>query len=196
MTSGTLVSLAGFEVRLTRKAVRNLNLRISRDGRELRISAPYRISVRQVEQFVASKRTWIHRTQQRLQAQALIAPCDLGSHERQQLLAEILRLAPPWEQRVGAKASEYRIRRMKTRWGSCNVKVGRVWLSLELARYPRECLEYVLVHELVHLHEASHNARFYRLLEEAMPDWRDRRSLLRSGRLVIEPAEPVSDARS
>ena len=61
---------------------------------------------------------------------------------------------------------------MKTRWGSCNTRDHRVWLNLELAKKPASCLEYVLVHELVHLIERHHNARFYACMDRALPHWR------------------------
>lgn len=67
---------------------------------------------------------------------------------------------------------------MKTRWGSCNTQAKRIWLSVELAKKSPKCLEYVLVHELVHLFERNHNARFKAYMDAFLPDWRDRRALL------------------
>ena len=61
---------------------------------------------------------------------------------------------------------------MKTRWGTCNVKEGRIWLNLQLAKKPPECLEYVIIHELTHLLEPGHNQRFYQLMDRFLPDWR------------------------
>lgn len=113
------------------------------------------------------------------------APSDQVGRERaisawyrEQLTALIPELRARWEPIVGAAPSEVRIRRMTTLWGSCNVVARRVWLNLELARRPVRSIEYVLVHELVHLHERYHNARFYRLMGEALPDWRERREEL------------------
>jgi predicted metal-dependent hydrolase len=87
-------------------------------------------------------------------------------------------LAARWEERIGEKASEWRIRRMRTRWGSCNTGARRIWLSLALVKKPVRCIEYVIVHELVHLLERKHNARFYAHMDEFMPDWRERRTEL------------------
>lgn len=75
---------------------------------------------------------------------------------------------------------------MKTRWGSCNPEAGRVWLNLELAKKPVACLEYILVHELVHLIERSHNDRFRELLNRAMPKWRLHRDELNRAPLAHE----------
>ena len=77
-----------------------------------------------------------------------------------------------WEARLGVEVAEVRIRQMKTRWGSCNARARRVCLNLDLIRRPSRCLEYVLVHELVHFFERRHNARFYGFMDELVPDWR------------------------
>jgi predicted metal-dependent hydrolase len=67
---------------------------------------------------------------------------------------------------------------MKTKWGSCNIKERRIWLNLELAKKPIECLEYVLVHELVHLLEKHHNERFQAYMDKYLPQWRQCREIL------------------
>jgi len=100
---------------------------------------------------------------------------------RQQLQAMLPALLAQWQPVVGAEAAECRIKRMSTRWGSCNPRARRIWLSLELIKQPLECIDYVVVHELVHLHEASHNHRFRALMDQCMPDWRERRRLLNAG---------------
>lgn len=83
-----------------------------------------------------------------------------------------------WERVVGASAGRVSVRRMKTRWGSCNHGSGSILLNTELAKKPPECLEYVLVHELVHLLEPTHNTRFVTLMDEHMPAWRHYRRVL------------------
>ncbi len=97
---------------------------------------------------------------------------------RRQLAERIPVLIAHWEPRLGVQVAEWRIRRMKTRWGTCNIRARRIWLNLQLATKPPECLEYVVVHEMVHLHERLHNARFYAWMDRCLPDWRDRRRLL------------------
>jgi predicted metal-dependent hydrolase len=97
---------------------------------------------------------------------------------RARLREEVDEIYPRWESVVGQEAVEYRIKRMKTLWGSCNAAAGRIWLNLELVKKPRECLEYILVHELVHLIERHHNDRFMELMDRFMPDWRSRRDEL------------------
>jgi predicted metal-dependent hydrolase len=81
-------------------------------------------------------------------------------------------LIAKWEAALGVKVNRVFVRRMKTRWGSCNPRTRNIHLNSELAKKPRECLEYVTVHELIHLLEPSHNARFVALMDKSMPNWR------------------------
>jgi predicted metal-dependent hydrolase len=102
----------------------------------------------------------------------------------EQLAREILEQLIPsfvakWQQVLGVQVREVRIRKMKTRWGSCNPQARRIWLNAELAKKPLECVEYVIVHEMVHFLEQRHNDRFYRLMDETLPDWRARRAQLK-----------------
>ncbi|WP_262250328.1 M48 family metallopeptidase [Parapedobacter soli] len=75
-------------------------------------------------------------------------------------------------------APPFRIRRMKTKWGSCAVDKSRVWFNIELAKKPLDCIEYVVVHELVHLLERHHNKRFILLMDKHLPSWRTQKKLL------------------
>jgi len=88
-------------------------------------------------------------------------------------------MAARMEARCSVRASSWRVRSMRTRWGSCQVVKGIVTLNAQLARYPRQCLEYVVCHELCHLHEPSHNARFHALMDRFYPDWNGVKKLLR-----------------
>lgn len=96
---------------------------------------------------------------------------------------EVLRALPDvverMEARIGVHAARWSIRMMKTRWGSCTPKTGAIRINARLAAYPPECLEFVVAHELVHLLEPSHNARFHALLDEFCPDNRHLAKLLR-----------------
>lgn len=97
---------------------------------------------------------------------------------RRELRKLIAPMLVKWEACVGKPVSEVRIKRMKTRWGSCNADAGRIWLNLELIKKPVACLEYVLVHEMVHLHERHHNDRFLKRMDALMPTWRVHRDEL------------------
>jgi predicted metal-dependent hydrolase len=105
---------------------------------------------------------------------------------RARLGALIPDLVERWEPVVGHRADEVRIRKMKTKWGSCNIDARRIWLNLELAKKPPRCIEYILVHELVHLAERHHNDRFRALMDRHLPDWRTRRDELNAAPLAHE----------
>lgn len=97
---------------------------------------------------------------------------------RTQLKKIVPDLVAKWEERISVKSADFGIKKMKTKWGSCNTEAKRIWLNLELAKKPKECLEYIIVHELVHLLERSHNERFVRFMDEFMPKWRFHRDEL------------------
>ena len=99
---------------------------------------------------------------------------------RKQLKKQLPQLIEKWEKIIGVKSNDWGIKQMKTKWGACNIKAKRIWLNLELAKKPTICLEYILVHELVHLLEKNHNQRFISLMDKFMPKWRMHRDELNS----------------
>lgn len=90
---------------------------------------------------------------------------------RQQLKAELPDLIAKWEKIIGVRVNDWGVKKMKTRWGTCNTQAKRIWLNLELIKQPQYCLEYVIVHELVHLLERKHNRRFWGYVSMFMPQW-------------------------
>jgi predicted metal-dependent hydrolase len=98
---------------------------------------------------------------------------------RLRLREQIPQLVAKWEPEIGVTVAEWGIKKMKTRWGTCNIDARRVWLNLELAKKPLSCLEYVLVHEMVHLLERYHNDRFRAYMDQVMPQWRLHRQELK-----------------
>lgn len=105
---------------------------------------------------------------------------------RQHLKSVVPGLVKKWADRVGIAPRSVGIRRMKTRWGTCNADKHRIWLNLELAKKPPSCVEYVLVHEMVHLLERKHTDRFRELMDEFMPHWRVLRDELTAAPLAHE----------
>lgn len=99
---------------------------------------------------------------------------------KQQMQQRLSALIKKWEAIIGVQVSECKIRQMKTRWGSCNINAHRIWLNLNLIQKSLPCLESVLVHEMTHLHEPSHNKRFYTLMDTFMPQWRQYKYELKS----------------
>jgi predicted metal-dependent hydrolase len=105
---------------------------------------------------------------------------------RKQLKEAAQPLVSEWETRMGVKADFWGVKRMKTKWGSCNHETKRIWLNSELAKKPIDCLEYIVVHELVHLIEPSHNENFVQLMTKFLPNWESLRDMLNSTPLAHE----------
>ena len=196
----------GISVSVNRKKIKNMYLRVKPPKGEVTVSAPMRMPRQDIERFVREKRGWIEKRQEacrenRIRQEKMqeemkekmkekIRQQEQG-RDRQEagraaqvdvrtyLREEIAELLPKWEERTGLHCSGFQIRDMKTRWGSCNTRTGKLWFSLMLAWQPRECVEYVILHELAHLYEPSHSARFKAFLDLHMPEWRETRRKLR-----------------
>ncbi|MCI9129424.1 MAG: M48 family metallopeptidase [Eggerthellaceae bacterium] len=174
--------MAGMDVLLIRKRVKNVNLRVRKDG-QVSVSAPYHVPLPEIERFVASKRDWILAAKDSM-ANASADPLEQASKaEREAWKQVVMAFVPPliqkWEPVLGVKAGKLAYRNMKSRWGSCQPSTGRICINTRLALYPPECLEYVVVHELCHLLERGHGPGFYALLDAALPDWKDARARLK-----------------
>ena len=90
---------------------------------------------------------------------------------RKELRKDLEILVPKWEGIMGLKANEVRIKKMKTKWGSCNHTARRIWINLELIKKPQKYLEYIIVHELAHFIERKHNKKFKAIMDKYMPGW-------------------------
>jgi predicted metal-dependent hydrolase len=91
---------------------------------------------------------------------------------RDQLKTLVPKYISKWEGQMQVKVAEFGIKKMKTKWGTCNQEAKRIWINLELAKKPLECLEYIVVHEMVHLLERNHNERFIAYMNKFLPQWR------------------------
>jgi len=94
------------------------------------------------------------------------------SWQREELAKELSVIFIKWQEIMGVSAKEWRIKRMKTKWGTCNTKAKRIWINLELVKKPVYCIEYIVVHELAHLLERNHNKKFYEHIDKFMPQWK------------------------
>lgn len=110
----------------------------------------------------------------------------LLSWHRAQLKALIPTLLERWQPILGVQAAHWGVKKMKTKWGSCNAAAARLWFNLELAKKPVQCLEYIVVHELAHLVERHHDERFTALMDAHLPQWRQARDALRAAPLGHE----------
>lgn len=105
---------------------------------------------------------------------------------RSALKHEIPELIAKWQPIIGRNVAKWTVRRMKTKWGSCNRETAHIWFNLELGKKHPNCLEYIVVHEMMHLIERHHNDRFTELMDEYLPDWRARRDELNAAPLAAE----------
>lgn len=181
--SDEITVVDGIEAHIVRKRVKNVNLRIARDGSHVDVSVPSWVSDSEVEAFIRSKSAWIasHMAQaaQAPMARAAQATPEEVAAWRETVSACVPALVAAWEPIMGVKAGKLAYRSMTSRWGSCQPATGRICINVRLALYPPECLEYVVVHELCHLLERGHGPRFHQLMDAFMPDWKQRRAKLR-----------------
>lgn len=237
-TSGkTTLEVAGLEVHVHRKDIKNLHLGVYPPGGRVRVAAPLRIDDEAVRLAVVDKLSWIRRQQEHftsLERQSRREMVDGESHyfqgrryrlrivekeatpevrianksfielqvrpgtgrtRREEILNEWYRanlrtdlepLVAAWSTELAIVEPEWQIRRMKTRWGSSNTDSGRILFNLELAKKPQACVEYLVVHELIHMLERGHTERFTALMDQHLPSWRNARSLLNSMPLAYE----------
>lgn len=179
--------LEDISITVTKKRMKNMYLRIKKEDGSVLISAPHSMPDERIRSFARERVAWIRKYQEMYQSAAVerekkpqYTPAEI--QERKALLEKKAEeLIRKWESVVGVQASGITIRQMKTRWGSCNVKTHHISINLALLDKPEECLEYVVVHELTHILEASHNQIFWGYMTKFYPDWKRVRSYLNSG---------------
>lgn len=162
-------------VHVTYKNIKNMYLRVRESDGSVEISAPVRMPQAEITRFVQGKSAWIKQAQNRIwakQESRQDAPVLVPFQERELRVAlkrQLQVLLEKWEPVMQVQSSGFTIKKMKTRWGSCNVKTGHLNFNFALAQVPQQYVEYVVVHELTHLLEPSHNARFWALMEQYLP---------------------------
>ena len=176
--------IADLVVPLTRKRMRAIRLRVCASSGAVKVSAPRHVSREIIHRFVEEKLPWIREHQQKVLLRPPVPQWqrfDKATQQqyRAQLSAQLPPLIARYEQALKVSAASFSLRHMKTRWGTCNTRSRHITFNLELARYPLAQLEYVVAHELAHLRVAGHGPRFHALLDEVMPDWRERKQVLR-----------------
>lgn len=196
------LAVSNIELRVTKKRVKNVNFRLK--PYQLIVSVPIYINDTQMAQAIDRRIDWAlahhqqvinqHQCKQQYSFATSTAskPVTLWGKEqtftlkelekiayyRQQLTLVMPELFDKWQPIIGVKAQETRIKKMHTRWGTCNTRARRIWLSVYLPAYPRECTEYVIVHELCHLHHANHSRAFWQMVETAMPEYQQWHDIL------------------
>lgn len=167
------------------RKVKNINLYIKPPEGDVLITAPRSVSMKRLLKFAEEKTDWITRKceevrkRSRIKAEKPPEP-EITEEQMRHLERKLKEYICKWEPRMGVHAAQWTFRRMKTRWGSCTVDTAKIRINTRLALYHDECLEYIVVHELCHLIEPSHNQRFCAHMDQFLPDWRQRKERLRS----------------
>lgn len=169
------ITVCGVPVLLERKKIKTLRLGVKAPDGRVHISAPVKVPEEMVISFIKEKMTWIKKQQEKIAAMSR----NLANESDRDTLRELIEIIlPKWERVTGLCCSSWQIRDMKTRWGTCNTQTGKIWLSLQLARQPIEFIEYVVLHELIHLKIPGHGKDFKEMLDLYMPDWREKRKMI------------------
>ncbi len=165
---------------LSRKRVRNLNLRVRADG-QVAVSAPTRMPKAEIEAFLRQKAPWIRKNRQAILARPSPAPCR---YTREECLAHFTRLSdavfPLFAAVLNGQKPTLKVREMKTRWGVCHAQRRVITLNTRLAEKPLAAQEYVILHEYVHFLHPDHQAGFHAEMARRMPDYKERRKLLKT----------------
>ena len=170
----------GVRYEFKRKRVKNINLRVRADG-SIAVSAPLGAPLAQVDAFVAGRARWIEAARVRALARGEEEqrPCSVSREDALALFTQVSdAVFPLFAQVLNGQRPVLKVRQMKTRWGSCNVKTHHININLALYEKGPECLEYVVVHEMCHILEASHNKIFWGYVAQYFPDWKNVRARL------------------
>lgn len=242
-TPSAYLTVAGIDVDVVYKDIKNLHIGVYPPFGRVRVAAPLRLDNDTVRLALVQRLPWIKRQRDRLQAAErqsfremvtgeshyvwgsryrlkvierpgrghveldgkrllLYIPKQMSDDERRDLLdrwyrAQLRGAIPDviasWEPTLDVTVSRWTIRRMKTKWGSCNRETGSIWFNIELAKKHPDSLEYIAVHEMTHLIERGHGERFTTLMDGFMPDWRARRGQLNDSPLAHEEWTTASD---
>lgn len=172
----------GVTFTLTRRRVKNLNLRVRPDG-SVAVSAPARTPLREVDAFVAAHTAWVAGAQRRMAARRA-AEAGRPAPDKAEALAGMQALVERWwpafAPRCAGPMPKVRVRDMHTRWGSCSLRTRTLCFALRLWAMPAPAREYVAVHELCHLLHPDHSPAFWAEVARCLPDYKARRALLRA----------------
>lgn len=170
----------GVRVAVARKRVKRMNLRVRTDG-SVGLSLPRWVPASEGKRFLRSHWNWVRRAREEMARRGREAPAAATAGEVEALRSLLGALHGEWAERLGEREVSWRLSGMRSRWGVCNFARRRVGYSTMLAGRGRDEVEYVVVHELTHLAAHDHGPLFRALMDERLPDWRERRARLRTG---------------
>lgn len=173
----------GISYELTRRRVRNLNLRVRADG-TVAVSAPYRVPLGRIDAFVAERADWVRAARARVAARQAERGAEPPLPERadavRQMQALCARYYPLFADTCpGGQMPRVAVRDTRAQWGSCSLKTGTLSFARRLCIMPQAAQEYVVVHEFCHFAHPNHSPAFWAAVEQVMPDFRRRRKLLK-----------------
>ena len=181
-----ILNVGGILVTIARRPIKNINIYIKPPNGEVLVTAPRLMSEERILAFVEEKAEWIRVHQKRMQERGAKGGAlqeketrTVSEEQKAWLKERISFYAQKWEPVMGVHCVRWTIRDMTSRWGSCSVQKHTIRINLQLAHKPEECLEYVIVHELAHLLEPSHNKRFHAYMKQFLPDYKEREKVLK-----------------
>jgi len=226
------INISDIPITLIQKKIKSIRL-VVYPSREVRVSAPLRMSLSEITKFISSKINWVkekrekfigHNYQKKIPQKYLAGEKHyffgeeyvleileeksssavilkdktiflkikkgstinlrkkvIESWYRKELKKIIPKYIAEFEPKMQVRVKEFGVKKMKTRWGTCNPAAQRIWLNLELAKKPISCLEYIVVHEMVHLLEHNHSKKFFAHMDEFLPHWKQCKHTLNSG---------------
>ncbi len=183
-----------FEYEIVRSGRRTVSLQVTRDGR-VEVRCPLRMPLRQVRAFVEEHREWVSehltRARERMEERPMFTEAEIRQY-RKEARRVLTEKAGRWAARMGVTYGRIAIRQQATRWGSCSAK-GNLNFNWVLALLPEELQDYVVVHELAHRREMNHSPRFWRIVEEQIPDYAVCRKRLKEYEGYVNPQTAPSD---
>lgn len=178
----------GVTVEVVRKGILRINIRVARDG-TVRMSVPKRwATLKDAERFLKSKWAWVVRTRAEALARQAAGVDPLTEGELAAFRVLLDRLNREWSAKTGEAPFAWKLREMKTLWGCCHWQRRSITYNSELARAPRELVEYVVVHEITHFKVHNHGPKFHAAMDVRLPGWRMLRRRLNRREWVCKPA--------
>jgi hypothetical protein len=161
---------------LTRKLVKNVNLRVKPDG-TVRVSAGSRVPLKFIDNFIEEKQQFIFSALSKYEEKRKF---DEDAPEKYDVTVfdELIKETYDRFQKYGVPYPQLKVRNMTSRWGSCQPQKGIITLNRQLLKFPRECIEYVVVHEFTHFIHPNHSKQFWDFVTMMMPDWKERKAEL------------------
>lgn len=167
------------EYNLCYKKVKNINLRIKADG-SLYVSAARFVPLDIIDNFIKSKYEFINNAKKKLEETKMIQPIKYYDEDSvKEIILSLCKDVYPYFKKQGFSYPQIKFRKMTSQWGNCRASKMIITFNTNLMYAPYECIEYVVIHEFVHLLQQNHSPKFYEEVEKLMPDWKERRRKLK-----------------